>query len=229
MFAKRFSTFWGMAWNQDQAVKAVVVVHNETATGVTSDVAGIRKALNDAKHPALLMVDTISSLGSIDYRHDEWQVDVTVGVQEPDKVDTAKIKASLPHGIVTVQAVKGPDIACSKKYDCSNQGIQKGWSDLYGNALDCQWLDITGVPSGALPNCTGRNHVSVEVIWLGMLLSPPGAPSASTTRFTFGADPVDAVPPEPAAGAVPPAGAEHAAGKANGGLLFEVELIANTV
>ena len=48
----------------------------------------------------------------------------------------------------TVQAIVGPQVACAKKYDCGNQGIQAGWSDLYGNALDCQWLDITGVPSG---------------------------------------------------------------------------------
>ncbi len=48
----------------------------------------------------------------------------------------------------TVQARVGPYVACSKKYDCDNQGIQAGWSDLYGNALDCQWLDITGIPAG---------------------------------------------------------------------------------
>ena len=59
-------------------IKAVMVVHNETSTGVTSNVAAVRRAMNDAKHPALLMVDTISSLASIDYRHDEWGVDVTV-------------------------------------------------------------------------------------------------------------------------------------------------------
>lgn len=59
-------------------IKAVCVVHNETATGVTSDIAGVRAAIDNANHPALLMVDTISSLGSIDYRHDEWGVDVTV-------------------------------------------------------------------------------------------------------------------------------------------------------
>lgn len=59
-------------------IKAVCVVHNETSTGVTSDVAAVRAAIDRAAHPALLMVDTISSLGSIDYRHDEWGVDVTV-------------------------------------------------------------------------------------------------------------------------------------------------------
>jgi alanine-glyoxylate transaminase/serine-glyoxylate transaminase/serine-pyruvate transaminase len=59
-------------------VKAVCVVHNETSTGVVSRIAEIRKAIDTAKHPALFMVDTISSLASIDYRHDEWGVDVTV-------------------------------------------------------------------------------------------------------------------------------------------------------
>jgi len=59
-------------------IRAVCVVHNETSTGVTSDVAAVRRAIDAAGHPALLMVDTISSLGSIDYRHDAWGVDVTV-------------------------------------------------------------------------------------------------------------------------------------------------------
>ncbi|HUH39797.1 MAG TPA: aminotransferase class V-fold PLP-dependent enzyme, partial [Castellaniella sp.] len=59
-------------------IKAVCIVHNETATGVTSDIPSVRQAIDQASHPALLMVDTISSLGSIDYRHDEWGVDVTV-------------------------------------------------------------------------------------------------------------------------------------------------------
>ena len=60
------------------AIKAVCVVHNETSTGVTSDIAAVRRAIDAAKHPALLMVDTISGLASADYRHDEWGVDVTV-------------------------------------------------------------------------------------------------------------------------------------------------------
>ena len=60
------------------AIQAVMVVHNETSTGVTSRVEEIRKAMDRAGHPALLLVDTISSLGCTDYRHDEWGVDVTV-------------------------------------------------------------------------------------------------------------------------------------------------------
>jgi alanine-glyoxylate transaminase/serine-glyoxylate transaminase/serine-pyruvate transaminase len=64
--------------DKSHTIKAVMVVHNETSTGAVSRIAGIRKAMDRAKHPALLMVDTISSLASMDYRHDEWGVDVTV-------------------------------------------------------------------------------------------------------------------------------------------------------
>ena len=60
------------------AIKAVCVVHNETSTGVTSNIVAVRKAIDAARHPALLMVDSISGLASADYRHDEWGVDVTV-------------------------------------------------------------------------------------------------------------------------------------------------------
>ena len=62
----------------DKRIKAVCVVHNETSTGVVSRVPEVRKAIDAVQHPALFMVDTISSLASIDYRHDEWGVDVTV-------------------------------------------------------------------------------------------------------------------------------------------------------
>src|SRR5271155_130105 len=59
-------------------VKAVCVVHNETSTGIANRIPEIRAAIDRAGHPALFMVDTVSSLASIDYRHDEWRVDVTV-------------------------------------------------------------------------------------------------------------------------------------------------------
>ena len=65
--------------DREHRIKAVGVVHNETSTGVASNVAAVRKAMDRAGHPALLMVDTISSLASIDYRHDEWGVDVGIG------------------------------------------------------------------------------------------------------------------------------------------------------
>ncbi len=61
-----------------QQIRAVLAVHNETSTGVTSDIAAVRKALDTARHPALLLVDTVSSLASIDFRMDEWGVDVTL-------------------------------------------------------------------------------------------------------------------------------------------------------
>jgi alanine-glyoxylate transaminase/serine-glyoxylate transaminase/serine-pyruvate transaminase len=64
--------------DSEKRLKAVCVVHNETSTGVVSRIADIRKAIDAVKHPALFMVDTISSLASMDYRHDEWGVDVTV-------------------------------------------------------------------------------------------------------------------------------------------------------
>jgi alanine-glyoxylate transaminase/serine-glyoxylate transaminase/serine-pyruvate transaminase len=67
-----------LAADRAHRIKAVCVVHNETSTGVTSRIPEIRAAIDAAGHPALLLVDTISSLGSIDYRHDEWGVDVTV-------------------------------------------------------------------------------------------------------------------------------------------------------
>jgi len=68
-----------LAADAEHAIKAVCVVHNETSTGVVTDVPAVRSAIERAAHPALYMVDTISSLASIDYRHDEWRVDVTVG------------------------------------------------------------------------------------------------------------------------------------------------------
>ena len=68
--------------DRGHAIKAVCVVHNETSTGVASRIPLVRHAIDHARHPALFMVDTISSLGSIDYRHDEWGVDVTVGASQ---------------------------------------------------------------------------------------------------------------------------------------------------
>lgn len=67
-----------LAADRSHAIKAVCVVHNETSSGVVSSIADLRRAIDRAAHPALLMVDTVSSLASIDYRMDEWGVDVTV-------------------------------------------------------------------------------------------------------------------------------------------------------
>ncbi len=65
--------------DKNKEIKAVCVLHNETSTGALSPIAEIRKAIDAAGHPALFMVDTISSLASVDYRHDEWGVDVSIG------------------------------------------------------------------------------------------------------------------------------------------------------
>jgi len=67
-----------LADDRGGAIKAVAVVHNETSTGVTSRIPDVRRAMDAARHPALLLVDAVSSLGSIDYRHDEWRADVAV-------------------------------------------------------------------------------------------------------------------------------------------------------
>jgi alanine-glyoxylate transaminase/serine-glyoxylate transaminase/serine-pyruvate transaminase len=71
-----------LAQDLTHAIKAAMVVHNETSTGVTSRIGEIRAAMDKVDHPALLLVDTISSLGSVDYRHDEWKVDVTVSCSQ---------------------------------------------------------------------------------------------------------------------------------------------------
>src|SRR5205814_9552724 len=67
-----------LAADRAHAIKAVAVVHNETSTGVTSDIPAVRSAIDAAAHPALLLVDAVSSLGAIDYRHGAWHVDVTI-------------------------------------------------------------------------------------------------------------------------------------------------------
>jgi alanine-glyoxylate transaminase/serine-glyoxylate transaminase/serine-pyruvate transaminase len=67
-----------LAADTRHAIKAVCVVHNETSTGTTSDIAAVRAAIDACRHPALLMVDSISGLACADYRHDEWGVDVTI-------------------------------------------------------------------------------------------------------------------------------------------------------
>ena len=88
------------------SIKAVCVVHNETSTGVTSNIAAVRKAIDAAKHPALLLVDTISGLASADYRHDEWGVDVSIAGSQKGLM--------LPPGI-SFNAVSAKAIEASKK------------------------------------------------------------------------------------------------------------------
>jgi len=85
-----------LAQDKAHAIKAVMVVHNETSTGVTSRVGDIRAAMDRVGHPALLLVDTISSLGSVDYRHDEWKVDVTVSCSQKRIHAASRASVSTP-------------------------------------------------------------------------------------------------------------------------------------
>jgi alanine-glyoxylate transaminase/serine-glyoxylate transaminase/serine-pyruvate transaminase len=94
-----------LAEDRGRAFKAVAIVHNETSTGVASRVAEIRRAIDRVGHPALFMVDTISSLASMDYRHDEWGVDVTVCCSQKGLM--------LPPGL-GLNAIGGKALAASK-------------------------------------------------------------------------------------------------------------------
>lgn len=110
-------------------IKAVCVVHNETATGVTSDIAAVRAAIDRSDHPALFLVDTISSLGSIDYRHDEWGVDVTVAGSQKGLM--------LPPGL-SFNAISKKALAVA-----ANGGMRRSYWD---------WQDMLTVnPSGYFP------------------------------------------------------------------------------
>ncbi|MGA2957976.1 MAG: aminotransferase class V-fold PLP-dependent enzyme [Thermodesulfobacteriota bacterium] len=94
-----------LAEDRGRAIKALAIVHNETSTGVASRVAEIRKAIDRVGHPALFMVDTISSLASMDYRHDEWGVDVTVCCSQKGLM--------LPPGL-GLNTISGKALAASK-------------------------------------------------------------------------------------------------------------------
>jgi len=94
-----------LAEDKGRQIKAVMAVHNETSTGVTTRIGDVRKAIDRAQHPALFMVDTISSLASMDYRHDEWGVDVTVAGSQKGLM--------LPPGL-SFNAVSDKALAASK-------------------------------------------------------------------------------------------------------------------
>ena len=116
-------------------IKGVMVVHNETSTGVTSRVAAVRKAMDRSGHPALLLVDTISSLASIDYRHDEWGVDVTVAGSQKGLM--------LPPGL-SFNAISEKALAASK-----SAGLPKSYWD---------WQPMLGAnQSGFFPSTPATN------------------------------------------------------------------------
>ena len=93
--------------DKGHTIKAVAVVHNETSTGATSRIGEVRRAIDAAGHPALLLVDTISSLGSMDYRHDEWGVDVTVSGSQKGLM----LPPGLSFNAVSAKALKASETA----------------------------------------------------------------------------------------------------------------------
>ncbi len=99
-----------LAEDKNHEIKAVLVVHNETATGVRSDVAAVRKAMDDAKHPALLMVDGVSSIASMDFRTDEWGVDLAItGSQKGFMLATGMaIVAASPKALEAMKTAECP-------------------------------------------------------------------------------------------------------------------------
>lgn len=115
-----------LAEDTGHEIKAVCVVHNETSTGSVSPIAAIRKAIDNAGHPALFLVDTISGLASLDYNHDEWGVDVTVSGSQKGLM--------LPPGL-SFNAVSEKAMAANK-----TAGLQRSYWD---------WADMAG------PNMTG--------------------------------------------------------------------------
>ena len=140
--------------DKGHAIKAVCVVHNETSTGATSRIDEVRRAIDAAKHPALLMVDTISSLASIDYRHDEWGVDVTVsgsqkGLMLPpglsfnavsDKAMAAAKTGKLPKLFWSWEEMVGPNKEGFFPYTPGTNllyGLAEAIDMLHEEGLDC--------------------------------------------------------------------------------------------
>lgn len=114
-----------LAADKNHEIKAVCVVHHETSGGLLSDLAAIRKAIDDTNHPALYLVDTVSGLGSADLRHDEWKIDVTVAGSQKGLM--------LPPGLA-FNAVSEKAIEASKKAT-SARGYWL-WSDMINNNKD---------------------------------------------------------------------------------------------
>ena len=100
-----------LAEDKAHEIKAVCVVHNETSTGSVSPIAAVRRAIDNANHPALLMVDTISGLASLDYRHDEWGVDVTVSGSQKGLM----LPPGLSFNAVSAKAMAASKTAVSKR------------------------------------------------------------------------------------------------------------------
>ncbi|WP_423603486.1 pyridoxal-phosphate-dependent aminotransferase family protein [Sphingomonas sp. MS122] len=136
-----------LAEDRAHRIKAVCVVHNETSTGVTSDIAAVRKAIDRADHPALLMVDVVSSAGAIDYRHDEWGVDVAICGSQKGLM--------LPPGLSF-------NVVSNKALDaCQSARLPRGYWD---------WHDtLAANDSGAFPYTPATNLLQGLKVAIGML------------------------------------------------------------
>jgi alanine-glyoxylate transaminase/serine-glyoxylate transaminase/serine-pyruvate transaminase len=149
----------------EHAIKAVMVVHNETSTGVTSRIPEIRAAIDAAKHPALFMVDTISSLASMDYRHDEWGVDITVAGSQKGLM--------LPPGL-GFNAVSAKAMAVAEK-----GGMPRSYWD---------WRDMMGPnKTGYFPYTPATNLLYGLDEALTMLLDEEGLPQVFARHDRFAA------------------------------------------
>jgi len=144
-----------LAADREHRIRAVCVVHNETSTGVASRIPEIRAAIDGARHPALFMVDTISSLASIDYRHDEWQVDVTVAGSQKGLM--------LPPGL-GINAVSDKALAAAKT------------AKLTRSYWDWQAMSETG-QTGFFPYTPATNLLYGLREALTMLLDEEGLPA----------------------------------------------------
>jgi alanine-glyoxylate transaminase/serine-glyoxylate transaminase/serine-pyruvate transaminase len=181
-------------------IRAVCVVHNETSTGVVSPVADIRRAIDAAGHPALLLVDTVSSLASIDYRHDEWGVDVTVGASQKglmlppglsfnavsDKALAATRTARLPRSYWNWQDVIDANATGSFPYTPAT-------NLLYGLAAALDLLHAEGLPAvfARHERLAGATRAAVRAWGLEVLCADERAYSASVTAVLL-ADEYDA-------------------------------------
>jgi alanine-glyoxylate transaminase / serine-glyoxylate transaminase / serine-pyruvate transaminase len=153
-----------LAADREHRIKAVCVVHNETSTGAVTRIPAIRAAIDEARHPALLMVDTISSLASIDYRHDEWGVDVTVGGSQKGLM--------LPPGL-GFNAVSAKAMAASKT------------AKITRSYWDWQAMAETG-NTGFFPYTPGTNLLFGLREALKMLLEEEGLPAVFARHARHG-------------------------------------------
>jgi alanine-glyoxylate transaminase / serine-glyoxylate transaminase / serine-pyruvate transaminase len=179
-----------LADDAEHEIRAVCVVHNETSTGVVSPVADIRRAIDSAGHPALLLVDTVSSLASMDYRHDEWGVDVTVAASQKglmlppglgfnavsDKALLAGRTARLPRSYWNWQDVIDANVAGSYPYTPST-------NLLFGLAAALDLLHAEGLPAvfARHDRLAAATRAAVRQWGLEVLCADERAYSASVT------------------------------------------------